>query len=276
MNAVSTQLQGFLEALDMPKSRSPKSSHTSNPALSPSSFNLSSSRASLAASKLRYAAYEPPRPATRLRRPPNSHRSSSRSTTLSDPSYELSSGLSSRSEGRSSLDELSRTVTAGDLALAVGRNELKTIPLGPLQADKSLDLVLGNSAMEDLTSRVDLIAFDSPFITDPPAPDTASNSMGPDFEDTWNALEGSSTRGWCEISTDVVVRHLQELEYRLIVIAIDRPPFEGDLKLLIAQKSGPPSAALRLRESDDESCLWRLRCEDVELRTSIKRLLTEG
>jgi AP-4 complex subunit epsilon-1 len=172
------------------------------------------------------------------------------------------------------LDELSRTVTAGDLALAVGRIELETISL-PLKAE---ELLLGNAVMDDLTSRVDLIAFDSPFITDPPDPDTDSSSIGPDFEDTWNALEGSNARGWCEISTDVVVRRLQGLPYRLTVIAIDRPPFEGDLKVLIAQGSAPPSAALRLRESEDESCLWRLRCEETasELRTKIKRLLTEG
>jgi len=185
----------------------------------------------------------------------------------------VSSRLSSRSEDRSSLDELSRTVTAGDLALAVGRNALEMMAQVPPKVDNPLELLLGNTAMKDLTSRVDLIALDSPFIMDPLDPNSGSL---PDFEDIWNALEGFGARGWCEMSTDVVVRRLQGLRYRLNVIAIDRPPFEGDLKLLISLESGSASAAIRLRESEDESCLWRLRCEDAELRTTIKRLLTEG
>jgi AP-4 complex subunit epsilon-1 len=47
----------------------------------------------------------------------------------------------------------------------------------------------------------------------------------------------------------------------------------GDLKIMISAESG--SVAIRLRESEDESCLWRLRCGDAGLRTTIKRLLTE-
>ncbi len=34
-------------------------------------------------------------------------------------------------------------------------------------------------------------------------------------------------------------------------------------------------AVLRLREGDDESCLWHLRCEDEALGASIKALLTD-
>lgn len=57
--------------------------------------------------KLRYAAYEPPQAVPRLQRPSSSQRS-----------YSSSSG--SVNEDGSLLDELSRTVTAGDLALAGG------------------------------------------------------------------------------------------------------------------------------------------------------------
>lgn len=57
--------------------------------------------------------------------------------------------------------------------------------------------------------------------------------------------------------------------------------FLGDLKILIFPEVGvsgfkaPERAALTLRESEEESCLWRLRCDDPQLRSDIKRLLTD-
>lgn len=74
-------------------------------------------------------------------------------------------------------------------------------------------------------SRVDLIAFDSPFMSDPPY--TSSSDTEPDFESTWNSLQDSNARGWCEASIDVILRRLQGLQHRLTVIAADLPPFEG-------------------------------------------------
>jgi AP-4 complex subunit epsilon-1 len=87
------------------------------------------------------------------------------------------------------------------------------------------------------------------------------------------------------------------------VIAVDQPPFEGmsslktgrtmlrsifvparltgELKVLVVASPNSPleepkqGAAIRLRESEEESCLWRLRCDDLELRTTIKRLLED-
>ena len=35
-------------------------------------------------------------------------------------------------------------------------------------------------------------------------------------------------------------------------------------------------ALLRLREGEEESCLWHLRCEDGNLRASIRTLLTDA
>jgi len=164
------------------------------------------------------------------------------------------------------LDELSRTVTAGDLALAARNVKLEMMSNPENTVQPSLS---PKAPVEDLASRVDLIAFDSPFISDPP--DQESAEAEPDFESTWNALQNSSARGWCELSIDIVVRRLQGLRRRLKVIAAELPPFKGDFKILIS--SGSDVAALRLRESDDESCLWRLRCSNSELRTSIKRSL---
>lgn len=74
---------------------------------------------SLAQSKLRYDAYEPPQVVNRLCRPGNAR------STSSDGARDASSRkYSFASDDRPSLDELSRTVTAGDLALASGDIEL--------------------------------------------------------------------------------------------------------------------------------------------------------
>jgi AP-4 complex subunit epsilon-1 len=114
------QLPDFLEALTT--EASPRASPVILPTSPPGSPDRSSPRLSLSASKLRYAAYDPPQVVSRLRRPSSSQRSyssSSRSGTYSNHGG-TNSRLSVASEERSSVDELSRTVTAGDLALAAG------------------------------------------------------------------------------------------------------------------------------------------------------------
>src|ERR1700677_4668549 len=98
------------------------------PKTAPRSPDRSSSRASLSTSKLRYTAYEPPQAVPRLRCSSTSQRSyssSSRSGTYSDHGGKENRGWPVASEDRSFLDELSRTVTAGDLALAAGDIELE-------------------------------------------------------------------------------------------------------------------------------------------------------
>ncbi|TFY54482.1 hypothetical protein EVG20_g9685 [Dentipellis fragilis] len=89
-----------------------------------------------------------------------------------------------------------------------------------------------------------------------------------DFAASWDSLEKYNSRGWCEMPSEGVVRKLQGLQHRMAVFSADQPPFEGELKVLLARlpagdaKLGGGAAALRLRESEDESCLWRLRCDD--------------
>jgi hypothetical protein len=80
-------------------------------------------------------------------------------------------------------------------------------------------------------ARIDLIAFDSPFISDPgedlgftPEPEPE-----PSFEVTWKVLEKTNARGWCDSSMDVALRRLQGQDMRLKVIPVDQPPFEGAL-----------------------------------------------
>lgn len=151
-------------------------------------------------------------------------------------------------------------------------------------------------------SRVDLISLDTVFSEVP----VAFPNPVPDFEEVWDAMEHSNLRGWCESSMDNVVRLLQSLQHSMRVIAVDQPPFEGmsflktglqdrtmlrsifvparltgELKVLVVASPNSPlvepkqGAAIRLRESEEESCLWRLRCDDLELRTTIKRLLED-
>ncbi len=83
----------------------------------------------------------------------------------------------------------------------------------------------------------DLIALDSPFITEPAAPSiasTMSSVVEQDFETTWKALESGAARGWCESSIDTVLRKLQGLQRQLRVSERDRPPFEGKNRSLVA------------------------------------------
>jgi AP-4 complex subunit epsilon-1 len=77
--------------------------------------------------------------------------------------------------------------------------------------------------------RGDLIALDSPFISDPSESLATSQDDTSDFENVWKALENNNARGWCEVATDVVVRRLQGLRLDMKVIPIDRPPFEGQI-----------------------------------------------
>ena len=79
-------------------------------------------------------------------------------------------------------------------------------------------------------SRVDLIAFDSPFLTDPPAPHSAASSIiEPDFETIWGSLAKGNCRGWCEAPIEEVVRRLQGMQRRMSVKPADQAPFQGTL-----------------------------------------------
>ncbi|KAH7909974.1 armadillo-type protein [Hygrophoropsis aurantiaca] len=268
--APSSTLPDFLAALTDHQSKStsgtlqpnsPRISHAASPTLSPI-------RAAPFPSRLRYDAYASPQPVPSLRHPAGPRSHSSRSMISSPNSRSRS--LSQPSDGRSSLDELTRTVTPGELTLAAAQGSLLTIS----ETMRSTDARSEASESRDLASRVDLISLDSPFIADP---DAVAGHLEPVFEDAWDSMERSNVRGWCEASLDSIVRLLQSLQHRLIVIAVDQPPFEdmaGELKVLV-QGDSDRNAALRLREGDDESCLWRLRCEDMELRTTIKRLLED-
>ena len=71
------------------------------------------------------------------------------------------------------------------------------------------------------------MTFDSPFISDPPDPNLSVSEVALDFDGAWNSQEGYSSRGWCDVSIDMLVRRLQGLQHRLQVTAVELPPFEG-------------------------------------------------
>ncbi|KAG1890377.1 armadillo-type protein [Suillus subluteus] len=261
-------------------------------------------RASLSPRKLRYEAYGTPQAVPSLRHLLSPRRNED---TL------LSSGNRTRSSSRASergmSSELARTITPGELTIAAAQGPLQDLP----ESDcNQLDHVRSSNTPpnEDLVrllsnlnaSRVDLISLDTAFSEVP----VIFLTPEPDFEEVWDAMENSNFRGWCESSMDNVVRLLQSLQHSMRVIAVDQPPFEGrstlktslqdrimlrsifiparltgELKVLVAASPNSPlmgskqGAALRLRESEEESCLWRLRSDDMELRTTIKRLLED-
>ncbi|KAG1751650.1 armadillo-type protein [Suillus paluster] len=262
--APSSSLPDFLGALIMYQSDATGAStpvHFKSPSAISGPSPGSPSRANLSPGKLRYEAYAAPQAVPSLRHILSPHRNERM-------------GSRTRSSSRASeisLAELSRTITPGELTIVAAQ--------GPIQDLSEPDHVQNPNAppSEDLASRVDLISLDATFSEVPVTVLTPE----PDFEEVWDAMETSNFRGWCESSMDNIVRLLQSLQHSMRVIAVDQPPFEGELKVLVVVPSDSslvePTryAALRLRESEEESCLWRLRCDDIELRTTIKRLLED-
>ncbi|KAK0195897.1 armadillo-type protein, partial [Armillaria mellea] len=211
-SARSLKLPHVLEALMQQGSKL----NATSPPVSPRKRLSPTSSPSLGASKLRYDAYETPTSIPRLRgRRPSSTRSES--TSSPQPT-------------------LSRTVTAGDLALAAQEFEMMSLS-SPQPTDQ-------------VARPPDLIAFDTPFISEPDPSD---------FETNWNTLGPStSARGWFEGSLG---------RNKMNVIPVGEPPFERwEVKVILQ----PSEAVLRLRASEDGGCLWRLRCGDAQLRVRIK------
>ncbi|KAG5731000.1 AP-4 complex subunit epsilon [Termitomyces sp. T112] len=224
------------------------------------STTLSSSQ-SFSASKLRYDAYDTPIPAPKLRNrdAPLSPRLTG--NTHWDESSEAGRESLSRVSSKltvSSPDPLSKPLTAGELTLAAVDSLLK---------DEAKERIA-----EALASRVDLISLDSPFVSETTDILLRSETRTEgDFESLWNS-EGGDARGWFNGSVGVAVERMRNLEHtRLKVFPADLPPYLGDLKVVVDGVRA--QAALRLRESDDDSCLWRLRCNNNELHVEIRRHL---
>ncbi|KZW00718.1 ARM repeat-containing protein [Exidia glandulosa HHB12029] len=208
--------------------------------------------------KLRYAAYDPP-PVPPVRTSSKSSMSSASSDSVHNPVPDA--------------DELlSRTLTVGDLSLAA----------------RDMDLRRGSVDVDDhhpdsIASRMNLIALDSPFISEPPAsqedlllrPEEESKLPTPsisdaDFEKLWGSIVGPKTtaRGWSEGTPAEVLAHLRSRGFDVHVV----PGEEGRFRVAFHTDSGY-GAALRLRPGDDGVCLWTLRSSDLELKERVEAAL---
>ncbi|KAL4080340.1 armadillo-type protein [Scleroderma yunnanense] len=251
--ASSTSLPDFVVALTNYQSNiaSKLSPHNTPPLATDSSGRSPSG----SGNKLRYDAYAAPQPVPSLRR-------------LHSPRLEKRSLSSPRNTASGEngtvtyLNELACMATPGELTLAVAEHSFDNIQTS--QVSHRSD----RAGMNDKESVMDLITLDASAATD-----DVDRSPEPTFEEVWNSMEKSNVRGWCEVSMDAVVRLLQSLQFHMRVIAVDQPPFEGELKVLVLGLPSGKYAALRLRDGDGDSCLWRFRCDDLETRTTIKRLL---
>ena len=152
------QLPDFLLALDTRSSTRPRSPR-------PRSSSRATSRSSRSGTqKLRYTAYEPPPPAQPR------HTSAARSASRSTPSLD-------------SYDDLTRTVTAGDLAIAAGSPELRA-----LSSVRGPHILLSSDGTTSCYPQPQPAQSVSPL----PQPETinllvrTTDSMHPDFHTSYN------------------------------------------------------------------------------------------
>ncbi|KIL68894.1 hypothetical protein M378DRAFT_120105 [Amanita muscaria Koide BX008] len=121
--------------------------------------------------------------------------------------------------------------------------------------------------MADPAPRVDLIAFDQP------SSPLVSEST---FMSVWKSMENSDCdmRGWSDKAVPDLIRKLEMNENMTFeMIPEDEQPFYGEAKLMITIGQ-EEIVALKLRKSEEDGTLWRLRSERAELRERLKVVLT--
>ncbi|TFY64690.1 hypothetical protein EVJ58_g2464 [Rhodofomes roseus] len=274
VNVRAPSLPDFVAALETykPQQAPPSPSHSPrSPPLRPihSPDRPSSRASSQGGSRLRYDAYEPPRPVQRhfARR-------------LSAGSDASSRFVGQRGRAAEVQDPLARTMSPGELALAAG-DELET--LSSVGSPRSLPVV-NVIDEDDSATRADLIALDSPFMSEPVASisDVLGNMRGlgnvseDDFKQEWDSMSDSNARGWCEVPAETVVERLRNANghWDVTFITAEEEPFTGDTKILV-QADLAAHALLRIKASEDNTSLWHMRCLDTQLRTAIKAILSD-
>ncbi|KAG8908834.1 hypothetical protein FRB99_003072 [Tulasnella sp. 403] len=258
---------------------SPKGSPRNSPSLSPQQLSPRPS------SKLRYEAYEPPSV-------PNAGNTSRRNRK---PSYTPSSSAASEYRGRSpefhsfDLDPMSQTITAGFLALAGGDEDLRSVSHSKPSSPRPRLPTSILTPLDSVTSRMDLIALESPFHTEPPSGSDNKSSAASSplvykddnfmqrFEEAWAALM-TTKRGWHESSPTNVARLLQDAGLGFVIALPETdvfgdPAVVHDVVGLIPSATGQAQTAVRLRPGEDDSCLWVLKCDDAGLRAAIGGVL---
>ncbi|KAI0028372.1 armadillo-type protein [Vararia minispora EC-137] len=276
--ARSRSLPDFLASLEAHQA------HLPLPRTAAADASPTRSHAVLSAAKLRYDPYAAPVPAQRQRQR-GRHAAAGLARTNSGASADggrSEGALSARSDSVLSRrsDDLARTVSPGELALAAGSPELRAVALGPSLRPGSAPR---QPSVDLLASRVDLIALDSPFLSDPPGlADTSAPALpDTDIRALWDALAAHSTRGWTEMRAEDALRKLRELPCALSVRQVGEAPFEGEVKVLLRDLPDAPGerALVRLRDDadvDDGGCLWRVRSDGEALVRAVRRGLADG
>lgn len=125
-------------------------------------------------------------------------------------------------------------------------------------------------------------------------------SLSEEFQERWtNIGDGHDSRGWCNVSVTAAVKRLQQSSgARSKLLAAESAPFigtcgdqahvklmyvigaqlfelSGEVKVVMESADTQTTALLRVREDEDDSCLWRLRTQDRDLRNTVKRCLSD-
>ncbi|KAF9268806.1 ARM repeat-containing protein [Marasmius fiardii PR-910] len=248
--AKSSALPDFLRSLQS-NTKPESQNHSSPPNQSPSQ----KSDRLPASLKLRYSAYVPPSATPRLK------------------SRSLSQGSERESRMRSpNLIAGLKALTGGDLAIAASSEEFEMSMMKP--GPPRVDMSTAAKPTETGCKKEGFIALDSPFVPD-------SGVEGDiNIENAWNSLDQSSnSRGWYDGTIDSVVKQIAALStVGMRVVETMVPPYEGELKVLVFSTGQTGElqslgAILRLRASEEETCLWRLRGKQPVYET-VKDLLT--
>ncbi|KAJ4468322.1 armadillo-type protein [Lentinula aciculospora] len=265
-SAQSSTLPDFLEALQKYQGSDKPYRLSTYPLTHGRSQSRSPKSESLIASKLRYEAYDAPVPTPRLR---------GKTSSNSNYGLEPSALASPRSFASPEL------LAGGELALAASTVEFEN-EMAIFDGDKLFNTHAISEPSDTVsTAPDDLIAFDSPFILEPSENPQTSGALEPqlNFDKAWGGFSAEA-RGWYGKSIEQLLRRVRVMDPSELVVSVieaSLPPFLGELKVMIRFKphtSISSCAVLRLKESEEVSCLWRLR-GDLPLYVTIKNLLTE-
>ncbi|KAG8993173.1 hypothetical protein FRB90_000754, partial [Tulasnella sp. 427] len=250
-----------------------------------------SPRGAAGPSALRYDAYEAPGSLRRKSRDNHQSRARQPSQTPSARSSVAYGEEFHRSPVLSGQESLAQMLTpAGLVALAEGDKTLRNLATG------SLDHAATSAASDQLASKMDLIALESPFNAEPSASlgeilasdsqTQSSTGMTEEsflqtFDAAWNTIK-PTTRGWSESPPLTLAGTLQDAGLGFIMAF---PSIETDLRAkdpnlhdneilgMILAPEVQVSAAIRLRLGEDNSSLWILKCENADLTLTIKKVL---
>lgn len=112
------------------------------------------------------------------------------------------------------------------------------------------------------------------------------------FKHSWDNMADTNAQGWCEVPADAVVQWLANANACWVVktVITQEEPFTGmsscsnspcpytldtgETKIVV-QINQAAQALIRIKAIEDNTSLWHMRCQDTELRTEVKALLSD-